>query len=753
MLSYILLATASAAEPHLSYPRLVSTNGYGVLVFTEDAAADRAHLDVFSDHLYQQPSPSAGETRDLLFDTYFGLRTTDGGGARWLNRATAGHAYGYLPASGVLQIDRSEGGLTITEYAFAPMDLPGPALVQLLRLRNDSGQTLAGAELFSLHNFHLGEDRAGANTGAERLWAPASGGVVEQGDSTGLVMTYLPLTAPDAVGCDGVYDAVIAGQDLPGACDAAGDDQVPGMQWGRGPLAPGEEVWIGVASMFTSGYDTTSAAAAVTAWQAGRGPAELLAAEQTWWADWLAGARRPEGASSDELAVYDQALVALKMGQVREPGAPYGQLLASLPAAAPVGDFQHTWNITWVRDGAYAIRALTAAGMHDEARDALAFQIQEGCCGDYADFLPVDDYALSVCRYYGDGTEWSDDDGTGPNVELDNFGLYLWAAGQYVAAADDDAFLAEHADRIFDGIADVLVASVDPDTGLIIPDSSIWERHWYGREKRFTYTSAWAVQGLRDAADLADRLGESGRAAGYRDAADGISAAMGALLFDEDDVLAGSLEELQGGSGYLDAAAVDAFNVGAVGQSRSARPSLEAWEAQLGTTAGPGLSRNDDGDLYDRQEWIMIDLRVAELWRRICEPEQAAVLEDWITEHAVLNSLIIPELLDPDTADYAGPAPMMGFGSGLYALHLLQRPTLDAECDDGGGGGQDSDPPGDSDEPGDSDPGVDRDSGGDDGLGFEGAVGGCGCAAATGGRGGAALLLLGALLLLARRRR
>lgn len=34
-------------------------------------------------------------------------------------------------------------------------------------------------------------------------------------------------------------------------------------------------------------------------------------------------------------------------------------------------------------------------------------------------------YQASVCRYYGDGTEWSDGDND-PNIELDGFGLLLW---------------------------------------------------------------------------------------------------------------------------------------------------------------------------------------------------------------------------------------------------------------------------------------------------------------------------------------
>jgi hypothetical protein len=52
--------------------------------------------------------------------------------------------------------------------------------------------------------------------------------------------------------------------------------------------------------------------------------------------------------------------------------------------------------------------------------------------GDYGDAgVP---YQISVCRYYGDGTEWSDSNTNGPNIEFDGFGLFLWALDQYVTA-------------------------------------------------------------------------------------------------------------------------------------------------------------------------------------------------------------------------------------------------------------------------------------------------------------------------------
>jgi GH15 family glucan-1,4-alpha-glucosidase len=726
----LLLAPALAAQPSFSYPRLVSANGRGVIVFTESDGV--GVIDLFSDHLYQQGSPTDDPVWDLLYDTYFGVRID--GGAAWLK---ASGTYGYLADTAVMRIERPWSDVSITEYALAPMTLSHPGFLQLLHVRNDGTQTLDEVEVFSLHNAHLGAERHGFHTGSEVLSASTTG-ITEHGDTTGLVMHFSPLTPADAVGCEDVYTTVLSGGDLGAACTSDGDDRVGGMQWHVGPLAPGGEAWVGVISVFSSGYDTATAPGIASDWLAGRSAGTLLSDEQAYWSDWLAQGTPPDGLTAAEEAVYRQALIALKMGQVTEDGPAGGQIMASLPAAAPVGDFQHTWNITWVRDGAYAISALTAAGYPDEAAAALSFQIQDGCCGQYADYIGGLDYALSLCRYYGDGTEWSDDDGTGPNIELDNLGLYLWAAAGHVAADDDDAFLAEHGERVLSGIADVLLASIDDEHDLIIADSSIWERHWSGHQKHFTYTSTWAVAGLRGAAELADRLGDS-RADGYRAGADRIAAGIAESLV-RDDVLVGNLEELTSGGDFLDAAAVDAFNNGTLDpQGTVATATLAAFQQWLSVPTGHGFKRNDDGDLYDEQEWVMVDLRIAGAYRRGCREEPALAIEDWITDQAIANNGIIPELMNPDTAEYAGPAPMMGFGSGLYVLAMHDRALAAAGCEEDTDTA-DTAPPADSASP---------DSGSPD-IHPEYREGGCGCA--SGGRGGL-LAVLAVLAVLGARRR
>lgn len=679
---------AGAVEASRSAYRVPVANGLAVASFTGSPEGVGV-VDRWSDRLYQQRSPGDPPVRDLLYDAYFGLRAD--GASTWLTTYTA-----LRPdlAHGTVEIERQQGDLVLIERMWAPMGLGLPATVHTLRVENRGAVTARGLSLQSLHNLHLGDDW-GDGAGAVRREAIAGGagaaGLVEWGADNGLVMHILPLIPADRAGCVEVWSRFTAGGELDRSCAGTGDDQVGSLGWDLGDLPPGAARSVGFVLAFSSGFDTASAPPAVGAWQAGLDPEALHAREVSDWDDFLLRSPPPAGASADEQQAWRAALATLRMAQVREPGDSYGQLVASFPNSNPVGDFHHEWNIAWVRDGAYAARALAEVGQPEAALEAITFLLQDEKNGQYADLIGVDDYAVSACRAYGDGTEWSDEDATGPNVELDNFGLILWAtAGVFDATADIEA-LRPLLPALFDGVADVLLASIQPATGLIQPDSSIWERHWNGNQRSFTYTSAFAVAGLQAAAQLAEAAGD-GRAEAYRAGAEQIAGGVAAHLIHPEGYVAANLEDLQRGLPVLDLAAVEVFNLGLLSAgSPEAAASFEAWEA-LRVAHGRGFMRNDDGDLYDRHEWAMVDLRLAEALRRACRAEEAAALEGWITEQARENHWMIPELYHPETGAYAGPVPMLGFGGGLYLLQLHRRAALDAGCEpfvDPGDGGAD----------------------------------------------------------------
>ncbi|MEN9785017.1 MAG: hypothetical protein RLZZ299_281 [Pseudomonadota bacterium] len=649
MIGALLLVGAVAAAPvapHASYAKLVTANGHGAWVFDDDRFVDGYP------HLYQALDPHTW-TPDVLHAAVFGLTDGRGTGGWLLERDGATNETG----TGILRIPRPHPSLTVTEYAFAPMDLEGAAIVHVLHVRNDGDGAVAGLQAVLRHDLALGDGIRGTSPSAA-AW-----------DAVGTVAT-LHARAPGAtdVACTGVEGAVHAGARIGGGCDRTASDLAPAFGWTLPTLAPGDETWVGA----VVGID-----ADVDAWIAGRAPEAWLTDARAGWEAVHAESVPPAGMEDDEAAVYRQALAFLLMGQVREPGSPFGQIPASLPLSAPVGNFQHVWNITWVRDASYAAAALARAGFAQRAVDALAFLARPGATGDWTAYVGGP-HALSICRTWGDGTEWTDVDADGPNIEFDNFGLWLWALGEARAAGGEIPDTLR--DAALDGVADVLVWLVDPRTGLLLPDSSIWERHWNGNQQQFTYSSAWAVAGLRAAAALADEAGDA-RADTYRQAAGVIAAGIATHLVDARGVVAASREQLATGADYLDLAAVEAFNVGALDATGPTfDASLDAWDAGLRVASGNGYARNDDGSVYDAHEWIVMDLRLAEALRRSCRPDAAAALERWVAATARANDDILPELLEPTRGDVAGPAPMLGFGAGAWMLAMHGRDAADAAC-------------------------------------------------------------------------
>ena len=80
----------------------------------------------------------------------------------------------------------------------------------------------------------------------------------------------------------------------------------------------------------------------------------------------FAQCKYPGGITAAEKNVFEQGISILKMSQVGEgevfPLAK-GQVLASLRPGV--------WAICWVRDGAFAIEAMSKLGMYGEAKNAL----------------------------------------------------------------------------------------------------------------------------------------------------------------------------------------------------------------------------------------------------------------------------------------------------------------------------------------------------------------------------------------------
>lgn len=773
----LLTASASAEVPvKRTVTKVPSSNGHGAILLD----LSTARLTHFREHLFATEEPlldAAGKeqwsgftplsvpTRDVLYDAYFGLRS--GGDQAWLTGAPVDlDASGYAPwgagktgGTGIATLVQKSGSLTVTQYFFAPRALPQAGFVMLARVKNDGASAATGVSVFSIHNFHLGFGRPGVmqdlGENGETITLDASGNVLERAFAG--VVAARPLSAPShraawrssSPATDSGY-AIVAGggaknlPDPPSGDQPTGDGSVSALQFDLGDLAPGAEGWAGVA--FAHHADPGAGATALSAlssYAGAKGPKELLDAEVAEWAAFQASLTVPAGLSADEDTLFRHSAAMLRMAQVREgssylrdvlskdgeprytrfPGAKLpgtvdhrgkGAILASLPPGE--------WTVTWSRDTAYAIVAMATAGMKDEAKAALSFYLnaESGRFQQWDELKPyaMPPYLISLVRYHGFGVEETDFNDFGPNLEFDGFGLFLWALRQYERATGDTSVADAAWPLVSSKVGDALVALVDPATGMVRADSSIWETHWKGRQRSFAYTTITAVRGLCDAAAIAERVGDAARATTYRNTALALRKALGTKCVDPKGALAANLEELAGGEGYRDAAVLDAIAMGLFSpKGNVTKATLASLDDGLLAPAGAGWSRNDDrtdhggkadlspwGGEYDSAEWVFTDMRGAIATRLAGDTKRSDRLLAWVRDQSLANYLEVAETYDENAGTYKFNAPMMGFGAGAYMLALAARTAPeDPAC----------------------------------GVYFEDGVGGSGGAAGTGGAGGA----------------
>jgi GH15 family glucan-1,4-alpha-glucosidase len=686
------IGPASAGTPVKSFPFLVTGNGQGFQVFDVSANAIKTFLERPYRYMRANPSNPDGEgivRRNLVFDTYFGVKA--GGTAAWLG-GQAPSDVGYVSETNVIRSVGSVGALTTESYFVSPFGYDGNALVMLLKVTNGGGSAVP-VTAYSIHNFKLGTasdpDAPGAD-GESIAYDGGSQSATETGPGGG-VMVYAPIGGVDVSSCAAnAYQTVAAGSGLTMQPSCSGTDLKNAFQHDLGTLNPGESKWWGVAVLFDQ---SGNAAGARTAWNmfaAGRAPDQLLNDLLAEFEAWRKPP--PPGLSASETSIWRQSEAVLRMGQIRESyqESPrrknFGMMLASLPPGS--------WHTGWVRDATYAIAALSRTGHYDNAKDALDFFLNADA-GRFGSYLGNVNYRISTVRYFGDGQEEADYTGSPTrNIEIDGWGLFMWAARAYVDSSGDVAWLGSQTkkgdtvyDAIRDGVAEPLAANLEQN-GMVIADASIWEVHW-GNRQHFAYTTAAAARGFCDMATLARRAGRMDDIARYRQLADQARTALASSFIDSNQVLAGSLERLANGANYRDGATTEVVPWSLLQPTDAVATSTLDALSHLQTPAGGYKRVEGSNDPYDTNEWILIDLRASSAFRRMGNGPKADSLLDWVTSQASVNYNLLPELYNTVSSSgqigaYTGSIPMVGYGAGAYQLTHLDRVQLyeHADCGD-----------------------------------------------------------------------
>ncbi len=670
---------AGAVDPVASFRYLVTGNGFGFQVYDQNANAVKQFLERPYRYLRANPSNPDGEgivRRNLAYDTYFGVKA--GSQATWISSLTASEV-GYVNETNMIRSAVTFNGLQTETFWVSPFGYQGNALVMLLKVTN-TGSSALPVTAFAIHNFKLGSasnpDVPDAN-GESVAW---DGTTAEETGPGGGTMIYAPIGGADVSSCNAnAYTTVQSGGLLTNQASCSGTDTKNAEQKDLGSLAPGASAWWGVAILFDGDGTASTTASNWSTFLAGR-TADKLHDDLLAEFDAYRGTP-PAGLTDAETKVWRQSEAVLRMGQIMESYVEtprrknHGMMLASLP---PGG-----WHTGWVRDATYATTALARSGHADRAKDSLNFFL-DADAGKYGSYLGNVPYRISTVRYYGDGEEEADYSGsTTRNIEIDGWGLVLWAARQYLDNAPDASWLSEttkKGDLVYDalknGVAEPLMANLES-TGMTIADASIWEVHW-GNRQHFLYTTAATARGLCDMATIARRAGHLDDVQRYKDAATKAAATLSAAFVDTNNVLAGSLERLQSGANYHDGSTVEAMTFGVLASTDATAKATLDGLSHLVTPAGGYKRLEGSTDTYDINEWILIDLRASDAFRRAGSTDKADSLLAWVGAQASANYNLLPELYNTTSSggaigSYAGSIPMVGYGAGTYQLTLLDR--------------------------------------------------------------------------------
>lgn len=398
--------------------------------------------------------------------------------------------------------------------------------------------------------------------------------------------------------------------------------------------------------------------------------ASLLTEEIRFMQSVFARCKFPPEATPDEKNLLEQSASILKMSQVAEQEIfPYshGQVLASLRPGA--------WCIAWVRDGAFAIAAMAKLGMYDEAKKGLEFMLKAQPTGRFKNYIFRDgkdygigvDYQISATRYFGNGKEECDFNENGPNIEIDDFGLFLFALDEYVKYSKDAEFYKKWESLLSTKVADPIIHNIDA-KGLIRRDSGPWEHHLPGRQ--YTFTSGVCAEGLKRFALLQKQFGYPWQK--YANAADSLYNGIMNHMVYKNRLVKGNAEDQDTTAHYFfDAGTFELFANGLIKDKKLFEGHMQANDRVLKVKGDIGYIRVFSDDSYENQEWPFADLRVAVAQKYFGNKVTSKALIDKVTKISKANYNIIPEIYSLEDCYYRGAIPMVGYGSGAYVLALL----------------------------------------------------------------------------------
>ena len=410
--------------------------------------------------------------------------------------------------------------------------------------------------------------------------------------------------------------------------------------------------------------------------------------------------------SDDERKLWRQSETVLRMAQIKESNKSdrhnEGLILASLPDGA--------WFVPWVRDMAYATMAMSKMGHKREAQLALQAYFNARPVGKMKNETGGLPYQISVCRYFGDGSEepfFTSEGST--NVELDDWGLVLWALGEHYQKYHDMSTLNYETENgtVFDSsiklIIKPLLANLESyNDGLIVTkDTSIWEERQKDK-KHFAFTTSAAINGLKAFDKILKDAGNESINGSQEQIKSTFNLAEIKNLREE---LKNKVELLQRGfaaafvphgelrgtveagiKNEVDGAALSAISSGIITNREEIKTAVERMQRLKMPSGGyrrvtciltdPAIYEY----WYERQEFLFIDFLMADAYLKLGMKTKADELLNRIVQKAALDNFFVPEMYVSEVnyrfkgpvGTATGAIPMVGYGAGVYILYRLE---------------------------------------------------------------------------------
>ena len=193
----LVLASTANAQVDRSFNRLVTGNGHAIVSFDRESA----RIDTFLEHPYRFNAPredradlcfEADESRDLAYDSYFGVRI-DGAGS-WLGELPIEEA-AYERGTNIIRVVQRIGDVRLESRFAMPFGFEQPALLMSLTMTNE-GASPVNVSPYALFNYRLGNANGGREPSAEGegvSWDETRQTLYEYGPSQG-TMAYVALS-------------------------------------------------------------------------------------------------------------------------------------------------------------------------------------------------------------------------------------------------------------------------------------------------------------------------------------------------------------------------------------------------------------------------------------------------------------------------------------------------------------------------------------------------------------------------------